>query len=312
MKKKILAIAVLTFILAGACIQANHPDKGGNTTDGGSQLLQKDNFRSVIKKSFDASRVKSMDISTVSANVDVFGDAVGQATVEVLAKGANNKSLSAAEIQQRLDKYYNIITELNGNQLQVKVEFKVKRISNNEGLNLRFILHTPASADAAIRSVSGDVDISRAANVEIGTTSGDIEIGTLSGNAVTSSVSGDIEAKSVKGDFGGSTTSGNIEAGTVGALMNAKSVSGDIRIAAGRLGQDVRIKTVSGDVKLSITDKTGMNLSLTTLSGDMDIRDLGAVDYETKGKRKTVAKVNGGGKQLHIETVSGDIQVSRN
>lgn len=312
MKKKILAIAALTFLLGGACLQANKNHDTDTDGAGVRTVLQKDNFRSIIKKSFDAGAVKSMDVGTVSANVDVIGDASGKATVEVLAKGQNNKSLSPAEIQQRLDKYYRIITELNGSQLNVKVEFKTKRISNNEGLVLRFILHTPATADATIKSVSGDVKLSRAANAHIGTTSGDIEIGSLSGSATAGSVSGDIEAQSVAGDFSASTTSGDIEAQSVGAVMDAKSVSGNIKITAGSLGKDVKMKTVSGDVKLKITDKTGMNISLNTLSGDMNIDGLGAVSYETKSKRAVVAKINGGGKHLSVETVSGDINISRN
>lgn len=312
MKKKILAIAVLTFILAGACIQTSTVDGGDADNNAVSQILQKDNFRSVIKKNFDASLVKSMHVSTVSADVEVMGDATRQATVEVLAKGSNNKSLSAAEIQQRLDKYYNIITELNGSQLNVKVEFKVKRITNNESLALKFILHTPASADAKINSVSGDIELSRAANTELKTTSGDIEIGSLSGDATAASVSGDIEAKSIQGNFAGRTTSGDIQAGRVGALMNASSVSGDIKVVAGKLGQDVKMKTVSGDIKLTVTEKAGMNLTLNTLSGDMNISELGMLNYETKSRRRIVAEMGGGGSRLQIETVSGDIHIGRN
>lgn len=310
MKKKILAIAVLTFLLAGACIQASH-DSHEDHASVGSALLQ-DNFRSVLKKSFDASAIKSMNISTVSADVEVSGDAAGKATVEVFAKGSNNKSLSASEIQQRLDKYYRIVTELNGSELLVKVEFKTKHIANNEGLSLKFVLHTPANADAAIKTVSGDVELSRAGSANIGTVSGDIEVGTLSGDATASSVSGDIELQSASGSFSAGTTSGNIEAGTVGAVTQAKSVSGDIRIAAGALGQNVQMKTVSGDIKLSIKDKAGLDLRLKTLSGDLDISQLGAVSYETKTKRTVVAKVNGGGKNLDIETVSGDVQITHN
>ncbi|GAB3363600.1 hypothetical protein GCM10027566_32220 [Arachidicoccus ginsenosidivorans] len=310
MKKRILAITTLAFLLGASCVQANN---GSDNGDGLSisSVLQKDNFRSVSKKQFDASQVKSMDVRTVSADVDVMGDATDKATVEMLAKGPNNKSLSESEIKERLEKYYDITTELNGSQLTVKVEFKTKHIGNNQGLRLRFILHTPSAADANIKSVSGDVELTRAGQVNISTTSGDIELGHLSGDAVTASVSGDIQVSSVGGSFSGSTTSGDIKAGKVGALMKAGSVSGDIQIVAGKLGQDVKMKTVSGDVDLKIKNNAGMDLHLNTLSGDMNLNGLGAINYSTKSKRKVVAQVNGGGKELDIETVSGDIHISQ-
>jgi len=310
MKKRILAITSLAFLLGASCVQANN---GSASSDGLSisSVLQKDNFRSVSKKQFDANKIKSMDIGTVSADVDVIGDATDKATVEMLAKGPNNKSLSEAEIKERLEKYYNITTELRAEQLTVKVEFKTKRIDHNQGLRLRFILHTPASADANIKTVSGDVELTRAGQVNVRTTSGDIELGRMSGDAVASSVSGDIQVASVNGSFSGSTTSGDIKAGSVGALMKASSVSGDIQIGTGKLGQDVKMKTVSGDIDLKIKNNAGMDLQLSTLSGDLNLDDLGAISYATKSKRKVVAQVNGGGKALNIETVSGDIHISK-
>ena len=312
MKKKIVTIGVMSLLLNSACLQAGNRATVTDVSGRDTEVLQKGDFRSVIKKDFNANAIKSMTVTTVSGDVRVTGDATGHATVEVLAKGPNNQSLSATEIQRRLDKYYRIITELNGSQLLVKVEFKQNNIRNKEGLLLKFVLHTPERADAEIHTVSGDVAINGAKGVGVSTTSGDIDVTALAGKADLSSVSGDIDAHRINGQLGASTTSGDITAREVETLMEAKSVSGDIQVSAGTIANDTRVKTVSGDVGIRIKEHADLTLSLSTLSGDFDLNQLGDIQYKTKSKRAIEATVGKGGKTLRVKTISGDIKISHN
>jgi DUF4097 and DUF4098 domain-containing protein YvlB len=309
MRKNILAIALITFLLGASCIQAE--DRSDNGTLSTSAVLQKDNYRSLFKKQFASSQVKNLDVRTISSDIEVSGDASGSATLEVLVKGPNNKPLSAAEIKSRLDKYYKITDELSGGTLRVKVEHKTSRIPNNQGLNMKFILHTPKSAEASLSAVSGDIELHIAGGASITTTSGDIELSEISGDVKASSVSGDVEARNIKGSFAATSTSGDIEAQGMARLESAMTTSGDIELTTRALANNAKLRSTSGDIKLNVVGNSGIMFKAATVSGDIDLGSVGSVKYETKSKRKVVAQLNGGGQTLSVETVSGDIKISR-
>jgi len=310
MRKNILAIGLVTFLLGASCIQAH---KGSNNEDrlSVSSLLQKDNYRSIIKKQFNASRIKNLDVHTISSDIEVTGDAGSTASLEVLAKGPNNKALSGQEIQRRLQQYYTITSELTDGTLWVKVELKTKRIPSNQGLNMKFVLHTPGNAVARLQSISGDIEVQGAGSASIATTSGDIELSDIKGDLKSTSVSGDVEAHRIKGSFAARTTSGDIEASGIGSMQSAVTTSGDIELTANVLDKDAKIRSTSGDVKLHLAGHTKFNLTAGTVSGDIDLSALGDAQYGTKSKRKVVAQINGGGQPLNVETISGDILISQ-
>lgn len=304
-----MAIALITFMLGASCIQENHPSEDGTSLV--STVLQKDNYKSLFKKQYVSSQIKTLDVATVSSDIEVYGDASGSATLEVLVKGPNNKPLSAAEIKTRLDRYYRITDELSGGTLRVKVEHKTSRIPNNQGLNMKFILHMPKSALSQLQSVSGDIELKGAGGASIATTSGDIDLSDITGNVKASSVSGDVEARDVKGSFAATSTSGDIKAQAMTRLQSAVTTSGDIAVKTRALADEVKLRSTSGDIQLTIAGNSGITFRAATVSGDIDLDRVADVKYDTKSKRKIVAQLNGGGQTLSVETVSGDIKISR-
>jgi len=133
---------------------------------------------------------------------------------------------------------------------------------------------------ADVSTVSGDVRITEADEVNVQTASGELRVG---------HATGEVTAK---------TASGYVSVGAADASVTGKSASGDIflgRVARGRTD----VTSVSGDVDVKVAAGTGVFLDLSSLSGRVS-SDLAASDQEGDADLR-----------LRCQTVSGSVQVSR-
>lgn len=86
-----------------------------------------------------------------------------------------------------------------------------------------------------------------------------------------------------------------------------QTFSGDVRLYA--IEGPVRAKTFSGDVELRLAGDAGADVRFSTFSGDMRT-DMPLV-LVTKSRKTLHATLNGGGRELAIETFSGDVRLER-
>lgn len=127
-------------------------------------------------------------------------------------------------------------------------------------------------------------------------------------------VSGDIDANGLQSDVSVNTVSGTISVVTTGRAW-ANSVSGDIEIDMGDFGGgDLDFHTVSGDITLWLPRDFKGNVEFSSLSGDFD-SDFD-MDIENEHERRWVGSkvegtIGGGGRDLSINTVSGDVTLKR-
>lgn len=96
----------------------------------------------------------------------------------------------------------------------------------------------------------------------------------------------------------------------VGADINVKSISADIETTFN--GGELSLETISGDVDIKLPATHGLSLKASTISGDI-YSDL-TFEYLDGGKglkqmvgMKLDARLNNGGKNLHLKSISGDI-----
>jgi Putative adhesin len=129
-----------------------------------------------------------------------------------------------------------------------------------------------------------------------------------------SSVSGNVEITGAEGDVRASSVSGDLKLEQLRASsVEARTVSGEISTSIESLTErgPLSFKTVSGDVKLRLPRNLDADLSMSSVSGQLDS------DFQmTLGgggrmnRRRIEARIGRGGRELEITTVSGDVRLS--
>jgi predicted membrane protein len=128
-----------------------------------------------------------------------------------------------------------------------------------------------------------------------------------------SSVSGDVSVNGAHGDVTAGSVSGDVFLEHLHASsVKANSVSGDVEVRVDELlGRgDFTFHSVSGDVTLEVPRDFGADLSLTTVSGDIDSDFPITVGGNGRvNRRNMTARIGAGGRRLDVSTVSGDLRL---
>jgi hypothetical protein len=85
-----------------------------------------------------------------------------------------------------------------------------------------------------------------------------------------------------------------------------KNFSGDVRLM--NVSGPLRAKTFSGNVELSVPGAEGVDLRFSTFSGDLRT-DL-PLTLVSKSRKQLHATLNGGGREVMVETFSGDVRIN--
>lgn len=164
-------------------------------------------------------------------------------------------------------------------------------------------------------------------SVEINCTSADVEAEEFQAKRIAlESVSGRLESKNLRGtDLSFKTVSGRISSvnltadrttlesvsggvdiqGEIRKTINGENVLGNFRIDSGACPEQVNLSTVSGNIELSIPENDGFTARYDTVSGRFNC------DFAAKSS-KDMAVYKNGGADIHLETVSGGIDLLQN
>jgi DUF4097 and DUF4098 domain-containing protein YvlB len=142
----------------------------------------------------------------------------------------------------------------------------------------------------------------------------DLEVSVPAGLDVkASSVSGDVAMAGVQGrDVSAHTVSGDVRLARIRAAnVSGHSVSGEINAEiesfTGR--GDLSFHTVSGGVTLDLPKTLDVDLSVSTVSGKIDSDYAMTLKSSRMSRRHIDARIGNGGRDLQINTVSGDIRL---
>ena len=183
---------------------------------------------------------------------------------------------AGVDVELRLGTGADVHTRLTSGDVSVNTEIATLVVESGSG-------------DVAVGAVSGDVKIK--------TASGDIKVGSVGGRLDVAAASGDVRVGSSQ-DVVVKTASGDIDIGEVAGSMVAHSASGDIEVER-FTGDLFQAKTLSGDVRLGLTAGRSFAVEFQSLSGD--IRTRYPVDSGGPGTGTTA--------RLAVTTMSGDIVV---
>jgi hypothetical protein len=125
------------------------------------------------------------------------------------------------------------------------------------------------------------------------------------------SVSGDVDVSGAGDEVHAASVSGNVKLqGLRSPAISAVSVSGDVdaRVDALTGAGDLRFTSVSGNVTLELPRSLDADVTLSTVSGELDT-DFQMVVQGPYRRRGLQARIGRGGRELKLTTVSGDVRL---
>jgi hypothetical protein len=161
-------------------------------------------------------------------------------------------------------------------------------------------------AQMELSSVSGEIEVEKAAAVAVRVGSGPIRCRDIGGPVSAESESGDVLVESAAGNVVVLSESGDISIQSPGGRLRLVTESGDVELEiVGRFAGG-EVSTSTGDVSLSLGE-ADLELRAETLSGNLDIP--GVEVPLTNGPRRCALRLGAGGRRLHVRSVSGDVEI---
>jgi putative adhesin len=124
-------------------------------------------------------------------------------------------------------------------------------------------------------------------------------------------VNGGVEAAKLAGDVQAFTVNGSIHISTSGSA-EARTVNGSIVAAMGRAtwSDEVEFRTVNGGITLDLPSSLSAVVRAETVNGDI-VTDFPLTVTGRLGPRRVTGTIGGGGRQLALSTVNGNIRLRK-
>jgi Putative adhesin len=165
-----------------------------------------------------------------------------------------------------------------------------------------------AVAAASVHTSSGDVSVDGVGGpLRLRTTSGDMVIAGARDSLDVSTSSGEVRIDAAPRGLTLATGSGGVEVAGAGGLVLIVTRSGDVEIGLARTMRGADITTTSGDVRARMAASLACTLDLQTSSGTFDVTV--PIQIRTATRRRLSGSVRGGTLPIHMQTLSGDIDV---
>ena len=255
-----------------------------------SIILFAQNQTPYYTKSVEAS-VNMVEVSTSGGSILVAYEAGQKNRVEVYIKGNNGKDLTKAEIEDRLNKSYDLVIETSANRIKAIAKTKNGYNDWKNSLSISFKIYVPEKVDSDLKTSGGSISIKGM--------NGDHDFATSGGSLSVAGMKGKLDGKTSGGSINVKDSEGEMELATSGGSITADGCKGDIELATS--GGSLKLNNLNGTIdaytsggSISGNDVKG-ELKTSTSGGSIKISQMrGSVDASTSGGSMDVAIVEFG------------------
>lgn len=335
------------FLMLAIGLTVNSSCAIGSISDMVANVTEEQNGDAILltSKTYPVASIKALKVATSGGSIQVSGDANSEAIIQMYVRPNNNRKLSQNEIEEILERDYEIsIEERNGT-----LEAIAKRKNNNNwknGISISFKVQTgnKISTDLSTsggsiqlyalngvqqfktsggsltidnlegqihgRTSGGSIKASNAmGSIDLSTSGGSIRLDELSGDIKVSTSGGSIKGSSIKGSLYASTSGGSVNLDDLNCSVRASTSGGSVSAQLNDMPGDVALSTSAGSVNLQIPANAQANLDLKGFKVNAD-RLTNFNGSNSKGK--LVGSINGGGVQVSASTSAGSVNLSFN
>lgn len=214
----------------------------------------------------------ALDLSNISGSVRVTGDGGTEIRIEATKRVRHRDEGEARRLLQQL----RVDITTVGGRVEVRTTYPRRggRDSDRVSASVDYVVAVPAAAAVAVKTISGDVSVSRVAGeVRAEAVSGDVGVSSTPNLAVARTVSGNVTAREVSGTAAvslGSVSGTVVVTGLKARSLECGSVSGDVQLSNLQV-ERLQVKSVSGSIDFQALLARGGRYDLTSHSGDIRV-----------------------------------------
>lgn len=329
---------MIIFLLVGSVGCAFSTNNSISFSGGNDAIL-------MTTKKFSSAEIKGLVVNTSGGSIQVDGNAGSETTVEMHVRPNNNRNLSKSEIQEILDRDYEISIVQNGSTIEARARKKNKTNWRN-GLSISFRILTGTNVTTDLNTSGGSIRIANlngrqnfrtsggsltASNIQgningqtsggsitaehsegdiqLSTSGGSIRLDDLSGSIRVETSGGSIKGSDIKGTLHAETSGGSINLVDLSCVLDARTSGGGVTAELVDLPGDVNLSTSAGSVNLTIPGNSAADLNLKGMR--VNANNLNNFNG-TNSKGRLSGTLNGGGKSISASTSAGSVNLRIN
>lgn len=260
----------------------------------------------------------TLDVTIPNGNVTIAYSHAGEILVSATAQ--------ASEGQPPADFFDRGLTVAREGE-HVKVQFDAKRAPTKENLRISYTISVPnwiivnsnvgsgkqtiTGVMGPVRAVSGSGDVRIlyvTDSLDVKTGRGDITVNRVGTAARVETGSGNIEMKDI--GPGSSATvrkgTGAVDVDGISGGFSGSTDAGELRVAGG-VRDDWELSSTSGNIHVGVAHEEKFDIDAATRSGRLSVENEDVEMPDDSNARSCHQKVNGGGKLVHVRSISGTI-----
>jgi len=268
--------------------------------------LAQDDRTPYMTKSLANDAISSVYVSTSAGGIKVSGESGQAPRIEVYIQGNNNRDLSKAEIEKRLNEDYELNIDVKDHELRATVKTRHEFRNWNNGMSISFKIYVPSQVSTELTTSGGGIDLDHLKGKENFRTSG--------GGLNIASVSGEVNGTTSGGGINVSDSDDRIDLTTSGGGINAKDCHGDIRLKTS--GGGIVLHNLKGTI-YAHTSGGGVEaehiegeLNTGSSGGGLRLYDMNCSLDATTSAGSVEADIRQVGKYVRLSTSAGNINLT--